>query len=84
MYWTLYLSNSCLNSLTPAIQIQRMDLSEGPVVPHLLFNQQLVIGKGSDLRGMGDAQHLMAAGGLLQLLANTPGGKARNTICRVL
>ena len=28
---------------------------------------------------MGDAQHLMAAGSLLQLLANTPGGKARNT-----
>ena len=56
-----------------------MDLGKSTVIPDFLFNQQLVIGKCSDLRRVGNAQHLVAAGGLFQLLANAPGGKAGNT-----
>ena len=68
----------CRQSADPCIQIKGVDLGIGPAVADLLADKQLIVRKGGHLRGVGDAEHLVPGGGLVQQLADPPGSPAGN------
>ena len=64
--------------LDPTLKIKGVNLGEGAPFSDVFLDQQLVIGKGGHLRGVGDAEHLVPGGGLVQQLADPPGSPAGN------
>ena len=54
-----------------------MDLGKGTVIADIFLDQKLVVCKGGNLRCVGDAQHLMPFGCLVQKLADTPRRQTR-------
>ena len=67
--------------LPPSLAVKRFHLGAGTAVALVLFNEEVTVGHGSDLRKMRHAHDLLAAGNGIELLTHALRGDA-GKLCR--